>query len=201
MIRLSKRVFYLNLSRMTAAQSLKTTKHKAADFLSFLYNNVPMLAMIAIGYLITRLAFASIWAVYFPRKRKEKWFPFNLLFLSADHVIKWLPKLSILMLSYAIFKFIIVNMLRNTIKSDTVVVDTSFLIDSAEKLETTNKRPIFFGSVLLVFCLINSGYPSLSTTNSLKWISQSDSSNFRLCIWFQTHLGGSKWHPTLQVVP
>lgn len=131
---------------MTAAQSLKkTTKHKAADFLAFLYQNISLLAMFAIAYLLTRLMIASFWAVMYSRRTgKIKRFPFRLLYLTDDQVMKRLPELAILLLSFALFQFFAVALLTNSIKTAKVVTDTSFLIDTANKLESTNKKPVFW---------------------------------------------------------
>lgn len=131
---------------MTAAQVLGEPTHQASDFLSFLYQNLTLLLIIVFGYLLNRLVVASLLkSVYSSQTRRITLFALKMLFLTCGQARKLLPKLAILFLSFAFFKFIMVALLSNTIKTTKVVVDTSFLIDSVEKLESTNKKPIFVG--------------------------------------------------------
>ena len=108
---------------MTAAQSLKEPKRQASDFLSFLYHNNSLLAMIAFGYLLTRLVLASLsLAVYRRRIRLLR-----LLFLTYDRALRHLPKLAVLILSFVFFKFILIILLTNTIKTQKVVSCIHFM--------------------------------------------------------------------------
>lgn len=129
---------------MTVAQVLDEPKQQASDFLSFLYQNVNLVLMILFGYLLTLLlAVLFLKTVYSNETRRVKWFSFDILLLASCQATRQLPKLALLFLSFTLFHFIMVNCLSNMIKTEKVIIDTSFLIDSVEKLESTNKRPIF----------------------------------------------------------
>lgn len=134
---------------MTIAQILGEPKQQASDFLAFLYQNVSLVLMIVFGCLLTRLVAVSfLKTIYSNQTKRVKWFSIEILLLACCQATRKLPKLAILFVCFTIFKFIMVTLLSNTIKTTKVVVDTSFLIDSLEKLENTDKRPIFMGNRL-----------------------------------------------------
>ena len=132
------------VSRMTAAQVLSEPKQQASDFLSFLYQNLNLVLVMFAGFLLTRLVAILFLKILHSRPTKRL-FSLEILFLTCCQTVKHLPKLSILFLAFALFRFILVTLLSNCIKTDKIVVDTSFLIDSVEKLEVTNNKPIFVG--------------------------------------------------------
>lgn len=139
---------------MSVAQTVKEPKRKPLDFLSFIYQNIALLAMIFVGYLFIRLVIAFL-AVYsygqarrssYPKPRKK--FPFEIFYLTSGQVMKRLPNLAILILTFAWFKFILVSCLTSSIKTNKVLVDTSFLIDSLQKIESTTRKPVFLGEYI-----------------------------------------------------
>lgn len=135
------------ISRLTTVQVLGEPKQQASDFLSFLYQNVGLVLMIVFGCLLTRLVAVSfLKTIYSSQTRRVKWFSVEILLLACSQTTRQLPKLAILFLFFILFsgfKFILVTILCNLIKTDKVVIDTSFLIDEVEKLGSTDKKPIF----------------------------------------------------------
>ena len=107
---------------MSAAQGLEKLEHHASDFLAFLYQNVLLLVVIAAGYLLTRLAAAIVWKAVLSKNGSgsTRWLPIKPFYLTYGKVVRHLPRLAILFLSFTFFKFIIVTLLTNTIKTDKV---------------------------------------------------------------------------------
>lgn len=133
---------------MTAAQVLGEPKQQASDFLSFLYKNLTLLLMIALGSLMARMTAVLILETLHclrGQTRRNNWFSHQVLFLACSQATKKQPNLKILFLSLTLFKFILIVLLSNSIKTQKVVIETSFLIDSPEKLESTDKKPVFVG--------------------------------------------------------
>ena len=137
---------------MSVAQTVKELKRKPLDFLSFIYQNIALLTMIVSGYLAVRFVIACL-SVYPKRKKK---FPFDLFYLTDRAVMRRLPKVAILVLTFSWFQFILVSCLTSSIKTTKVVIDTSFLIDSLQKIESTTRKPVFLGELMC---------PGDSTTN------------------------------------
>lgn len=118
-------------------------KHQPSDFLSFLYQNKDLVIILASGHLLVRLiVFLFMRTVYSKATRRSP----NLKWLHQTYrrIESHLSKLTVLFVFLGLFDFIILTLLINSIKTDKLVIDTSYLIDSQAKLKSTEARPMFF---------------------------------------------------------
>lgn len=113
------------------------------DLSSFLIENIGLLIIIFIGYLIT---FSSIFILSKVSKRKIDFY--SILTVDEHRIEHKLPKSWIISFAFVCFFFLTLSLLRNLIKTDTVIVDTTEFMDSIIKLNQTTKTLISFNKVI-----------------------------------------------------
>ena len=112
-----------------------------ADFSSFLYNNLNLLLIMSIGYLLIKLS-----ALIFLELSNQNSFVRNLkLVLLRIFNIKQnvSSTLALLFLSLNLFMFFSLNFLRGTIKTESVIANTTQLTDSSDKIINNDKTLVF----------------------------------------------------------
>ena len=128
---------------LTAAQSLGTLRQQPSDFLSFLYPSKTLLIVLASGHLLARLI-----VLMFVRaansnatKRSNR---FGWLHQPYRQIKNQLSNLAVLFVFLGVFDFINLTLWINSIKTNKLIIDTSHLLDSTAKIESTKARPVFY---------------------------------------------------------
>ena len=131
---------------MAAAQSLGTLNQKPSDFLSFLYQNKALLIILVSGHFLAKLVLILFMRVAHVNttRRPHRRFDFGWLHQTYWQIESHLSKLAVFFVFLSLFDFLILTMLTNSIKTDKLLIDTTHLIDSSEKVKDTKARPVFY---------------------------------------------------------
>lgn len=132
-------------SSMSVGQILDIPKTTKSDYVSFLLENKSLIPVIFIGYLITLLAFfIFLQTLYCEKAKNLKLNVFSPFFIGQNKLRLFSSKISLIYIFFTIFLFIIITLFSNSIKTDSVIVSTSEIIDSISKLKETDKIPCFY---------------------------------------------------------
>ena len=140
---------YLEMSKTTSITSFmiaqiltKPDKLQKADISSFLLNNRVLLYVTIIGYFLFFIfIFAFLRKVFYIYNSTKiiKLILFKLLFLNDKQLQGLSSKIAIIFVFFNFFLLIFLNVVRNCIKTDKVVINTDEFIDSDNKLDETPK--------------------------------------------------------------
>ena len=140
---------YLETSKTTSITSFmigqiltKPDKLQKADISSFLLNNRALLFITIIGYLLFFLfIFAFLKKVFYIYNSTKiiKLILFKLLFLNDKQLQGLSSEIAIIFVFFNFFLLIFLNIVRNCIKTDKVVINTDEFIDSDNRLDETPK--------------------------------------------------------------
>ena len=116
----------------------KSNKLNESDFSLFLIENIRLLAIILIGFILTVTAKLTLFKLIKRRYTGLR----NLLTINRTRFGSIWFKAGFLSLAFSIFLFFNLSILTNLIKTEKVTVDTSEFIDSISKLNRTTKTLI-----------------------------------------------------------
>ena len=115
----------------------KPNKLNESDFSSFFIENIRLLVIILIGFILNVTAKFVLLKLI-----KRKFSLYNLLTTNESTLGSLSFKLGSIALAFSFFLFFNLNILTNLIKTEKVTVDTSEFIDSVSKLNRTTKTLI-----------------------------------------------------------
>ena len=115
----------------------KSNKLNESDFSVFFIENIRLLVIILIGFVLTVIA-----KFIFLKLIKRKFSLYKLLNTNETRLGSISFKLGFLSLAFSFFLFFNLNILINLIKTEKITVDTSEFIDSVSKLNRTTKTLI-----------------------------------------------------------
>lgn len=129
------------ISRVTSVNTFhvgqilrKPNKLNKSDFSSFLIENVRLLIIILIGYIVILMAIFTLLKLI--RRRCSF---YNLLTINRTRLGSISFKIDFIILAFSFFLFFNLSILTNMIKTEKVTVSTSEFIDSISKLNKTTK--------------------------------------------------------------
>ena len=106
------------------------------DFSSFLYNNLNLLLIMLIGYLLIKLSALIFSKLSYHQSLLKN---LKLVLLRAFNINQRASIIGLLILSLNLFMFFSLTFLRGTIKTDSVIVNTTQLTDSSNKIINNDK--------------------------------------------------------------
>ena len=115
---------------------------KSTDLSSFLYENLNLLSYMLIGYLLLfffSYIFAKKFIHFLSPLKKSKLILSKLFYDDSTQLRAFSPEIALVFVFFNFFFFLLITLLINFIKTDAVIVNTNEIIDSNEKLLTTNK--------------------------------------------------------------
>ena len=112
----------------------KPNKFNQSDFSLFFIENIRLLVIILIGFILNLgVKFILLKLI------KRRCSLYNLFVINGSRLCSISFKLGFLSLAFGIFLFLNLNILTNLIKTEKITVDTSEFIDSVSKLNRTTK--------------------------------------------------------------
>ena len=124
-------------------QPISSSKHAFEVFLSM----KTFVKHILVCYVLTFLIGIAICLLTYRKRSRNK---MKLILQSTEAFFgfkisfyKKLNALGLFLISFVIFRFLVQNIILNNIGSSSVIVDTSFLITSIDKILTTNRKLCF----------------------------------------------------------
>ena len=125
-------------------QLVKKPSFESADFSTFIIQSRFQILKCLIGYFLTFIIVFIFKRTVYPETRKLKFSSYELFFCKFKIINRFYPKLMYILIAFNLFLFVNLSLLRNSIKTEKVVVPTGALIDSVTKLERSMMEPCFF---------------------------------------------------------